>query len=377
MLSCHPVRRQCLRALGRINRARHSSFSSTTTSTSTSDLSQLELELKGRIFPNIYDYLSPQPSCLLDLTLKDFLASGTFPAHRPPATLGQPLPHGHHLVYFATPTTASELLPDGTDTLHSPGEPFSQRLWAGGRVIFPNRKIPLFDGQKAILQERIANVHVTGAGESEKVFVGIDRRIVPLENEGNEAWKGAFQQSPGPEDTELAFVAERRDLCFMRDHASPFARLEQPQKRLQPPPDATFTFPLTPTPALLFRFSALTFNAHAIHIDPEYTRNVYGLPKLLVHGPLCLTLMLECLSRALNGTSTRGELRELTYRNFRPLFVGEELRVCGKMKKPTEGQNSGSGLPDWEVWIETGKGENSSLAVRGTASVESRTVAER
>ena len=375
MLSCHPARRQCLRALGRFNRARHSS--SLPIPTSTFDFSQLELELKGRIFPDIHDYLSPQPSCLLDLTLEDFLAPGTFPAHRPPATLGQPLPHGHHLVYFATPTTASELLPDGTDTLHSPGEPFTQRLWAGGRVTFPHRKIPLFDGQKATLQERIADVRVTGSGESEKVFVGIDRRIVPLQKGGNEAWKRVLQQSPEPEELELAFVAERRDLCFMRDKTSPFAPLEQPQKRLQPPPDATFTFPLTPTPSLLFRFSALTFNAHAIHIDPEYTRNVYGLPKLLVHGPLCLTLMLECLNRALKGTGTRGELREVTYRNFRPLFVGEELRVCGKMKKPTEEQNSDSGPPDWEVWIETGKGEDSSLAVRGTASVESRRVAER
>jgi hydroxyacyl-ACP dehydratase HTD2-like protein with hotdog domain len=122
-------------------------------------------------------------------------------------------------------------------------------------------------------------------------------------------------------------------------------------------------YALTPTPALLFRFSALTFNAHAIHIDPEYARNIYGLPKLLVHGPLCLALMLECLNRAVKGTK-RPMIAEINYRNFSPVFVGEELRVCGKMRA-AEGQ-------EWEVWIETGAREEATLAVRGTASVNGR-----
>ena len=200
------------------------------------------------------------------------------------------------------------------------------------------------------------------------MFVGIERCIEYWEKGQTEARKRVFQESPEL-NTRLALVTERRELCFLRDDASPLSRFSTPQKGLKPPTDPIFIFPLTPTPSLLFRFSALTFNAHAIHIDPEYTRNVYGLPKLLVHGPLCLTLILECLSRALKGTGTGRKIREITYRNFRPLFVGEEMRVCGRMKNINEGPNSGSNASDWEVWIETGEGERAALAVRGTASV--------
>ena len=117
----------------------------------------------------------------------------------------------------------------------------------------------------------------------------------------------------------------------------------------------------------------MTFNAHAIHIDPEYTRNVYGLPKLLVHGPLCLALMLECLERALlhEKWELKRDLRrikEISYRNFKPLFVGEEIRICGKKKPSKEGTNDTSKSEEWEVWIETGEGAEKTLAVRGTAT---------
>ena len=224
--------------------------------------------------------------------------------------------------------------------------------------------MPRLDGRKAVLAEHIQDVRVTGEKGSEKVFVGIERRMGFWQRGRTETWKRVFQESPnmGP-----AILTERRDLCFLRDDASPLFRFNTAQKGLKPPTDPTFVFPLTPTPSLLFRFSALTFNAHAIHIDPEYTRSVYGLPKLLVHGPLCLALMLECLSRAVNDTRTK--IREFTYRNFRPLFVGEELRVCGRQKSVNGGKSGASEVPDWEVWIETGEGENAALAVRGTAIV--------
>jgi len=48
-----------------------------------------------------------------------------------------------------------------------------------------------------------------------------------------------------------------------------------------------------PDPALLFRFSALTYNAHRIHYDPRYATEVEGHPGLLVHGPPLALLLLE------------------------------------------------------------------------------------
>ena len=59
------------------------------------------------------------------------------------------------------------------------------------------------------------------------------------------------------------------------------------------------------TPVLLFRFSALTYNAHRIHYDREYAR-AEGYPGLVVHGPLQALLMAELArSRVRPGPSTR------------------------------------------------------------------------
>jgi hydroxyacyl-ACP dehydratase HTD2-like protein with hotdog domain len=367
MLKYHPAFRQCSRILVRRPQARHSS---------TIDFSKLEAALKERELPVIYDTLSPQPSYLLNQSLKDFLGDSP-PFARAPAYKRVHLPPGHHLVYFPTPTTASQLLPDGTDALHSPGPPFTQRLWAGGRVQFLDPDQLRLDSREAALVERIQDVRVTGEQGSEKVFVGIERRIgMYVPGQPADIIRKRMTGEAPKEDTlqyslKNVGLIERRDLCFLRSDASPLFRPVTSRKALKPPSDPTFVISLTPTPALLFRFSALTFNAHAIHVDPEYTRNVYGLPKLLVHGPLCLTLMLECLNRTIRG-SKNPVIAEITYRNFAPVFVGEELRVCCKMKTSDPGQSSLSTRQEWEVWIETGEGENATLAVRGTAGVSAR-----
>jgi hydroxyacyl-ACP dehydratase HTD2-like protein with hotdog domain len=104
---------------------------------------------------------------------------------------------------------------------------------------------------------------------------------------------------------------------------------------------------------LLFRFSALTFNAHSIHLDKNYTQNREGYKSLLVHGPLTLTLLLGVLQQKLSEFGLRVD--KFDYKNLAPLFVEEELTVCGKPK------NDGSA---WDVWIE---GPDGGLAVRGTA----------
>ena len=58
-------------------------------------------------------------------------------------------------------------------------------------------------------------------------------------------------------------------------------------------------------PVLLFRYSALTYNAHRIHYDRDYARSE-GYPGLLVHGPLQALLMAELAPRRrVRSTSTR------------------------------------------------------------------------
>jgi 3-methylfumaryl-CoA hydratase len=50
---------------------------------------------------------------------------------------------------------------------------------------------------------------------------------------------------------------------------------------------------MTADAALLFRFSALTFNAHRIHYDLPYALAVELYPALVVHGPLQAMLLID------------------------------------------------------------------------------------
>jgi len=77
-------------------------------------------------------------------------------------------------------------------------------------------------------------------------------------------------------------------------------------------------WPVTVDPVLLFRFSALTYNAHRIHYDLAYAR-AEGYPGLVVHGPLQALLMAE-LARS------RGPA-EYSYRLVAPLYDDQGLVV--------------------------------------------------
>lgn len=50
---------------------------------------------------------------------------------------------------------------------------------------------------------------------------------------------------------------------------------------------------IEPSPVLLFRYSALTFNGHRIHYDWRYATEVEGYPGLIVHGPLQATMLVN------------------------------------------------------------------------------------
>jgi 3-methylfumaryl-CoA hydratase len=75
-------------------------------------------------------------------------------------------------------------------------------------------------------------------------------------------------------------------------------------------------------PVALFRFSALTYNAHRIHYDAGYTtRERY--PGLVVHGPLQALLMGEVFRRS--GAPLVGST--FSYRLVAPTFGDQRLTV--------------------------------------------------
>lgn len=185
----------------------------------------LHEQLTTRRLPLTYDYLSPQPSHLLDLTLRDILRTESTsniqdspPSNDLPSIL-QPsrMPPGHHLVYFPPQVSLAQLLADGTDVLHTPGAPFTRRLWAGGAVRFPSDTGPLLNCQRAVCVESIRDVSIKGATGEEKIRIGIERHIFEVEeNEDEQSIKNRAANSTHDESF-IRHVVEKRNLVFLRD----------------------------------------------------------------------------------------------------------------------------------------------------------------
>ncbi|MCJ1232761.1 hypothetical protein MMC14_000715 [Varicellaria rhodocarpa] len=328
-----------------------------------SSFAELHSELTSRRLPLIYDYLTVKHSFQLRQTLNDFLPLVTLGQYNnlPPSSF-KTLPPGHHLVYFQPLTSLSHLLPDGTDPEQSPGEPFNHRMWAGGSIRFRTSRHPIpLHGQRGVALERIVDVVVKGTPGDKKVIVTVERRIKAAYGQGlirNQAENRHAQQRELHEqslrkllqDDKECGLIERRNIIFLQKPIEKAGEngAEMARKILKPPHEPTFSHVITPTAALLFRFSALTFNAHRIHLDKQYCQEIEGHRNLLVHGPLSVVLILETLMRF---TEKRTVIEEIEYRNLAPLYADEEMKICGRANGK-----------DWDVWIE---GKDGGYAVKG------------
>lgn len=83
---------------------------------------------------------------------------------------------------------------------------------------------------------------------------------------------------------------------------------------------------LVPNEALLFRYSALTFNSHRIHFDLPYAQGEEGYPGLVVHGPLTATLLLDLLARAVGAE----RIEMFRFRGVAPAFAGQPLHLVAR-----------------------------------------------
>ena len=83
-------------------------------------------------------------------------------------------------------------------------------------------------------------------------------------------------------------------------------------------------------PVLVFRYSALTFNAHRIHYDLPYARDVEGYPALVMSGGLVALLLIETarphLPRPITGYAARATS---------PLFIGQHVTFNGRLAADT------------------------------------------
>lgn len=120
--------------------------------------------------------------------------------------------------------------------------------------------------------------------------------------------------------------------------------------------------PLTkhPTQVTLFRYSAVTWNAHRIHYDKEYAQEE-GHADVLVQGHLHGAYLVQMLT---DWIGPFGVLKKFGWSNRRPGFAGDTLTCRGRVTRVYE--QDGEHLADCEVWEENQRGET---LAPGTATV--------
>ncbi len=201
------------------------------------------------------------------------------------AVAGGPAPLLIHLCLAPPAAPTAGLGPDGHPARGGflPPVPLPRRMWAGGAFAFHSA---IRVGETVARRSTIRDVTVKQGRSGTLCFVTVDHRI--------EA------------DGRLA-VEERQDIVYRAAGT--------PDGRAAPAPQGAQRRQVVPSAALLFRYSALTFNGHRIHYDAPYVRQVEGYPGLIVHGPLQATLLAQ-YAEALRGRPPA----RFAFRSLSPLF---------------------------------------------------------
>ena len=175
----------------------------------------------------------------------------------------------------------------------APPGPGRRRVWAGGRV---TQWRPLRPGA-ATRSSRVVATEDKAGRSGPMTLVTVAHEVV---------------QDGAP------VIEEEQHLVYREAGGSSASASGE----LGPAPEAAATLRLDVDPTLLFRFSALTYNAHRIHYDRDYATRVEGYPGLVVHGPLQALAMAGAANR-LPGRPD-GPVR-LDYRLVAPMYDGEGL----------------------------------------------------
>src|ERR1700730_14415437 len=116
-----------------------------------------------------------------------------------------------------------------------------------------------------------------------------------------------------------------------------------------------------PSPVALFRFSAVTWNAHRIHYDREYAASE-GYPNLLVQGHLHGAYLTQLL---MDWIGPGGKLRHLQWSNRRAAYPGDALTCRGRVIDVREAD--GVQIVECEIWTENEAGD---VCAPGRATIE-------
>ena len=207
---------------------------------------------------------------------------------------GDAVPGAWYSILFTPTARQSSLGPDGHPAKGQflPPVPLPRRMFAGRRIWFHER---LRIGDAVSRVSTIQGITPKQGRSGEMCFVTVRHEI------------------SGPRG--LA-VHEEQDIVY---------RGESPGKNSFEKESETpeWSRSIVPDPTMVFRYSAITFNAHRIHYDTAYTRGTEGYPDLVVNGGLT-TLLLWEFAAAKSGK----QVKSSASRNLKPLFVSRPVTLC-------------------------------------------------
>lgn len=164
-----------------------------------------------------------------------------------------------------------------------PPVPLPRRMWAASTLEFTG---DIRIGDMVGRRSRVTDVEVKQGRSGILCFVTLDHAYV----------------SGG-----LPVLNERQTIVYRDNAAAP-----SPPAQAMAAEKGEHMRTVTPTPPLLFRYSALTFNGHRIHYDLPYATGIEGYPGLVVHGPLQATLLARFAQELAGKRPARIRVRALS-----------------------------------------------------------------
>lgn len=205
-----------------------------------------------------------------------------------------------HWIYFNPPIPQADLGINGHERNSNffPPVELPRRMWAGGNIKF---KKPLKSGVPADKKSTITKIDEKEGKSGQLCFVTIRHQIssrgaVAIDEEQTIVYREESEKGAHPIRTQPLDI------------------------------DPEWRKSTKPSSIQLFRYSALTFNSHRIHYDQDYAREMEGYPNVLVHAPFLVLLMIDAFTSKTDGKV----ISEIKYENVGPVYLGEQITICGK-----------------------------------------------